>query len=363
MTSQKLFKSTLFIFLFLVVVSYFLLFSTYRDSEIDDAWTASYVWSIVHNNSTEDIVFGIPSNIQYFGHIHAYVTGFIADHFGWKKPVFHLLNLAWVLGAALAWFFVGVKVLGNKWQATLFVVLLFALEPFLGAAYKARSDAMSFCFVSWGIVAALYSRFFIATFIVSLAVEIHAISAIGYFWILAVLIHNFASGGYSLKFIRRQLLFTVVGGVAGFAVYRFMHPQPLSEIFQYLSASNVSMVDFSNVFAAHYFERKYFRFIPELFFLVVGCGLFFWHKKQIFNTRNLALNLFWVTILVSFLVQRGNFHYIPFFYPPLFLLALMGYWKSSLFYPAIISLKILKAQVKDQNFLQNTRSVIFLKMY
>lgn len=340
MTSHKLFKPFFFILLSFIAISYFLLFSTYRASEVDDAWTASYVWSIVHNNSVEDTVFGMPSNVQYFGHIHAYITGIVADIFGWQKSVFHSLNLIWVFGAAIAWFLVGTKTFGNRWQAALFIVLLFALEPFLGACYKARSDALAFFLVSWALVAAIYARFFIATFVVSLAVEIHAISSIGYFWIFGVLLYNYASAKYCLKPILLQIIFAIAGGLAGFAVYKFIHPQPLAEILQYLYTSNAGAFDSFNMLTAHYFNRQYYRFIPELIFWFVGCALFFWHERRIFNVRSLGANLFWVTILTSLIITRANFHYVIFFYPPLFMLALMGYGKSRLFYPAIICLAL-----------------------
>ena len=45
------------ILLVAVAASFILLFGKYRPAEIDDAWTASYVWNITHKNITDDIVF------------------------------------------------------------------------------------------------------------------------------------------------------------------------------------------------------------------------------------------------------------------------------------------------------------------
>lgn len=341
------------ILLVAVAASFILLFGKYRPAEIDDAWTASYVWNITHKNITDDIVFGAVSNVKYFGHIHAVIAGFVADMLGWQKASFHLLNLLCVFGAALAWFFSSAKLLGNKMQALVFVLLLFALEPFIGAAYKARSDAMALCFISFGMMAAVYGRFFLATLLVSLAVEIHAISCIGYFWIAAILLSNLAQAEFKLKPIRMQLLGSVLGGVLGFALYRAMHPQALADILNYLAASNTSFADSFNALTAHYFQREYYRFIPELLFWVVGAFLFFWQRKQIFNAQNVIMNLFWVTIVASLLMQRGNFHYVIFFYPPLFLIAFTGYWSSVLRYPALIALFFYATALSGTLYYQN----------
>jgi hypothetical protein len=81
---DKLFATAAALVLFF---SYWLLFGVYRPAEIDDAWTASYVWNLTHNHSTADTVFGAPSNIRYFGHIHAYLAGFYIYRFFHPEPL------------------------------------------------------------------------------------------------------------------------------------------------------------------------------------------------------------------------------------------------------------------------------------
>ena len=319
------------IILCLVAISvYSLLFNKYRPAEIDDPWIASYVWNITHLDTTDDSVFGYPSNVRYFGHIHAKIVGPIADQFGWTKSTFYSINLICVILAAFAWFLVAYKLLGCKLKAFLFVLIIFLLEPFLGAAYKTRWDAMNFMLVSWGVAGAVHRRYFIGTLLISLAVEIHAISGVGYFLILAILISDFSKADYNLKSLRKPVLAVIAAASIGFIIYRYLHPEPLSEIFSYLNESNEATTKSFNALSSHYFQREYYRFIPELLFWFCGASLYFWQKKTLFKPQNTLITLFWATILASIVIHRGNFHYVIFFYPPIFLLALEGFWGSRL---------------------------------
>lgn len=324
-----------------LIAIYALLFGKYRPSEIDDAWTASYVWNLTHLGSTDDSVFGAISNIRYFGHIHAYIAGFIADHFGWSKHVFHAFNLTCVACAAFAWWLTASRLLKDKSLALLFTLLLFMLEPFSGAAFKARSDAFAFLLVSWSAYAASRNHFFPATLINSLGVEVHAVSSVGYFWICAFLLHFWhTESGLRKKGI--SLLGCVLGGIIGFILYRLIHPEPFSEILAYLTQSNTYqgayVGGFSNALIAHYFTRAYFRFVPELAFWLVGAILYFYKKRRLFSLGDPVLCLFWATILASIIVRRGNFHYVIFFYPPLLMTALSGFRQTRLFRAAVACL-------------------------
>lgn len=324
-----------------LVALYILLYGKYRPSEVDDAWTASYVWNLTHLGTSVDLVFGAISNVQYFGHIHAFLAGFVADHFGWSKKVFHSFNLFCMAGAALAWYLTASRLLKDKGLALICVLLLFMLEPFIGAAYKARSDALAFLFVSWSACAASYHRFFLAVLINSIGVEIHAIASVGYFWTLAFLLCSWKENRNAKDRIF-ALSACIFGGVLGFIIYRLLHPEPLSEIFAYLANSNRyqgSYGDsFTNALAAHYFTRAYFRFIPELIFWVVGSIAYFYKKKRVFSFSEPVGCLFWMTILASIIVRRGNFHYVIFFYPPLLITAMAGFSRTFLFRTTVICL-------------------------
>lgn len=320
----------------IVITGYCILFGSYRVSEVDDAWTASYVWNLTHKHSTVDSVFGAPSNIRYFGHIHAHFAGFLGDSFSWSKQTFHAFNLAWVAGAALAWLMAAFRLLADRRIAFICVCLIFMLEPFLGAAFKARSDAMAFFLVSWGMCAAVYGRFFGAALITSIGVETHVIGAVGYFWILAFLLVR-VQEKKEPKAIAPELGACLAGGILGFLLYRLVHPESLSEILAYLSHSNSAFGHF-NAFSAHYFTRAYFRFLPELIFVLCGAGAYFYKKRRLLDLTDPLSTLFWFTILASLVLRRGNFHYVIFFYPPLIMLAVSGFFQTRLFRTAVLCL-------------------------
>jgi hypothetical protein len=317
------------------LLGYALLFGQYRPSEIDDAWTASYVWNLTHNGSTADTVFGLPSNIRYFGHIHARLAGFVADISGWNKAVFHAFNLICMLGAALAWGGTIRKVSANGRFALLCVLLCFLLEPFIGAAYKSRSDAMAFLLVSAGVCAAAYDRFFLAALLCSFGVEVHPIAVTGYFQTAAFLLRHTDSP----KRLFLALAGCTGGCIAGFCVYRFMHPEPIREIIAYLVEQRNASSSF-NALTAHYFTRAYFRFIPELLFFIGGIFLYFYDKRRFFDRNDTALCLFYMTLLASLFTQRANFHYIIFYYPPLMYISFIGYRKSHVYIQALYCIMI-----------------------
>jgi hypothetical protein len=333
-----------------MIFSYWLLFDVFRPAEIDDAWTASYVWNLTHNHSTLDTVFGAPSNIRYFGHIHAYLAGFFADIFGWTKAFFHFFNLLCMSGAFLAWVLTARTMLKNTRLALLCISLCFLLEPFVGGAYKGRPDAMVFFLVSAGVCAAAHRHFFCASFLCSVAVEIHPVSAIGYFQIAAFVICN-GLKKTSRKKMPLWIATCVAGCLAGFSVYRFIHPEPLGEIFAYLMRSNIANDSF-NALTAHYFNRAYFRFIPELLFILTGTVLYFYNIKK-FTMDDPVLWLFISTVLASIIIRRSNFHYVIFFYPPFILFSMIGYSKSKFFYSAALGIIIYAAVLSMALYWQN----------
>lgn len=331
-----------------LAVMYCTLSGTYRPAELDDAWTASYVWNLTHKRSTVDTVFGQPSNIRYFGHIHAYAVSAVADVFGWSKGVFHAFNTLCMAGAALAWLLSAARLLRSVRLALVFILLLYMLEPFLGASFKARSDAFAFLFFSWGVYAAVRGRFFMAAFLNSIAVEVHAVAGIGYCLIAALVLSSPGDGlnvRERLRGAARAFLWCALGAAVGFAVYRFIHPESFRDILAYLGESNREEDFFANAFTAHYFSRAYFRFLPELFFLVCGAAAYFFKRKQVVSLADPLSCLFWMTCAAALIIRRENFHYIIFFYPPLFLIALSGFARTRFFLGAVLCLALYAASL------------------
>ena len=326
-------KTILVLCLFLTILSYFLLFPIYRPAQVDDVWTPSYVWNLTHMATYKDMVFGLDySNNQYFGHTHAYITAFLADHFGWTHAVFHGFNLVCMLLAAPAWYLTGRRLLASKSLSALAVIFIYLTEAFIGCAYTSRSDALVFLYLSWGAFLASAGRFFLAALICSISVEVHAIGAIGYFYIGAFMASNFMQGETkNLKRIRVMLGPAALGILIGFVFYRFIHHEPLKVILDYLLKSNQFRYEGSfNALTAHYFHREYMRFIPELAFLLMGAGLFFRSSRSRESLKSPLVLLFLAALLASVVIRRGNFKYVVFFYPPLFFLAVAGYWRANL---------------------------------
>jgi len=353
MSSYK--KAALFLCLTLTVLSWIVLFpkGLHRPAFVDDAWGASYVWNLTKLGTTDDLVMGNDiSNIRYFGHIYACTISFLADTFSWSSATFHGFNLLCLLLAAPAWYLVGKRVLKSAWLSAWCVLLLYLTGAFIGCAYIARSDAFAFLFVSWGTYCAAAGWFFPAALLCSIAIETHAISATGYFYLAAFFAISMQQPeNKSLKRLAAIATQCVMGILIGFTIYRFMHPEPLKEILAYLALSSagdtvlgldhgvghasVSAWHFIfnfNALTSHYFYRAYMRFIPELVFLVVGSLLFFWHHRN--RGRELLHSplvlLFTAALLASVIINRPCTHYVPFFYPPLFLLAIAGYDQTKL---------------------------------
>jgi hypothetical protein len=337
----------------LLVSVYVLLFGKYRPVEIDDAWTASYVWALTHLHSSVDRVFGLPSNIQFFGHIHAYLAGAAADAFGWSKRIFHGFNTLCMAGAAGAWWVIARNLAPRRGLALLFVVLLFLLEPFIGAALKARSDALAFMFMSFGVCAALYRHFFMAALLACLGIEIHPIALVGASWVAVFALLHHREDPHRHRAVIRNIGWCLLGTAAGFCLYRHFHPEPFADIVRYLLHSNEGGARSFNALTAHYFTRAYFRFIPELIFLLAGAFLFFYKKKRLIDVSDPVCLLFWVTLALSLVLRRANFHYVIFFYPPLMLSALAGFEQTRWFRPAAALLLTYALALNGLLFWQN----------
>jgi hypothetical protein len=280
----------------------------------------------------KDLVVGLDfSNVQYFGHTHAYVTSFLADAFGWTQATFHGFNLVCLLLAAPAWYLAGRRLLNSRSLSALAVIFIYLTEAFIGCAYTTRSDALVFLGLSWATFLASAGRYFWAALICSLSIEIHAIGAVGYFYIGAFMASScLQDKTRNLKQVWSMIAQAAAGILIGFVFYRFIHPEPLKEIMDYLTFSYGGYPDRFNALTAHYFHREYLRFVPELAFLLTGAGLFFRQAGGRKNFQSPLVLLFMAALLASVVIRRANFKYVVFFYPPLFLVAVAGYWRAKI---------------------------------
>jgi hypothetical protein len=297
------------------LLAYALLFGRYRIEEVDDAWYLSYFYNKYVHGSGEDIAFADTAKANFFMAAQIAINGPLLSYFGWSKAVIHTINLAWMALAAASWWAIGGKVLGGGWKTRLvFVALLFASEAMIGAAYKARSDAMAFALASGAILLYAWDWPFLAGFLLLVGFETHPIALVGAVYLIGLAAHSFVQTRDGRALLRRAVL-GGVGALCGVGYYFLLHRVSPAELIAFLRNDAGAGV---NPLYSHFFLRAGMRFVPELGVVLLAFVIAV-TKRDVFVRRPSFL-LFGVVTLSSLLMTRGNFHYAIFYYPALVLL-------------------------------------------
>jgi len=308
-------RALLLILIAVCVLSYALLFGRYRADEIDDNWSMSFYYNAYVHHVLDDVAFTDTPKPRYTMAAQTLFNGWVMSRVGWTKAAIHAINLGWMALAAMVWWLLGRKLLeGRKGAALLFVVLLFGCEAMMGAAYKGRSDALTFLFDSLALLAYVSGWPVAAGFLVIAAFETHPIGLIGVFYMAAVELHRGVADRRVLPALHNVAL-GAAGVAAGLVYYFWLHPVRPGALIEFLRNDAGTG---TNPLFAHFLQRAGLRFLPELAITLGAFTLALIRRRTL--AARLPFTIFCVMVASSFLIRRGSFHYATYFYPAFALL-------------------------------------------
>lgn len=311
-------------YLLAALLTYCCLNGIYRPENTDDAWFLSVAHDHVVRGIETDVAYGTTpgtgglGGVMLFGKTFSLLYGHTLNLLGWTKTNAHLISTACLVLSALCWYAILSKLNFGKRLAVFFALSLLVAEPFFGAANQARSDALSFFVVSTGFLLFLYRHYGLAGFFSVVALEIHPVGVVVFFFMASVTAARLISGeARELRWFRPLVWFTIGLG-AGSLYYLSLHAAHLGSLPMVLSLGNTGASEVNNILFEYFFKTKYLRHIPELM-AVVACAVFFVHKR--YHREDPLVPVFFVASLVfTLVIRRPNFMYAIYVYPAFLLL-------------------------------------------
>lgn len=315
-TSPRFYRYTLILLFVSIAILYSVFHGRYMAEYLDDVWSFSWAWNLFEESDVRDTVFGSrDGGTLYFQRTFAFVYGAVASLVGWSRGVGHGISKFFVLASAACWFFIVQKLGYQRKTAWVFVGIMLLLEAYFGISNKIRQEPLALFLCSLAFLLFIKERYFFSGLVLGIAVETHPFAFIGGFWALAyvtVLLPKFKANP---KRYVLGALFYLSGLAIGFAYWLALH-LPYAE-----GLGSITNALYSNVFAAYFFTHRYsWRHWPELFMIVVALILFIVRRKYL--SHPFVLPFIVSVVLASFLVTRGNLHYIVYIYPSVILLIL-----------------------------------------
>jgi len=304
------------LFLGLFFVLYFFLHNSYRTEYIDDAWTLSWAYDYFQNGKVTGEVFGHGENggTVLFSRTTALVYGSIQSLLGWQREVGYGISTALFLLSLLIWYKI-LKALGiSQEKIILFLLILPLMEAYFGMAHKIRVDSLTFFLVSAGFLAVLQGWYLPGGIISAVAIENHPYAVALWFYILAYSIHKLLLRQWTWKQVFSYGGLFFLGVLLGSGYYLLLHWQWLHK-FTELGGQRLR----GNALWAYFFQMRYaWRHIPELL-LFLFASVFFFLKKE-WKTQPFLYLFPLFSILLTFAVPRGNYHYMVFVLPSMLLM-------------------------------------------
>ena len=307
----------------LVLVSiYTLMIPFYRLYGIDDAWSLSFAYHYWRHGD-EFGRFGGFGAVAYFGKTHAFIYGLWSEIWGWGRLPMRALSAILVVIGALLWGTIAWHFTRNKSFVIATVILCLLLDIFVSRAASTRPDALVYMLSALATLLACKRRWFLAGFIISLAIETHAAALFGFAIVISVWFSE--KSRFDGAYIKQYLPQLIAGGMLGIAYYLSLHFEHLQNLVAHVqNASQQSLDRFSLYW--HFFETKYYRYLPNLLIFIIAYGLFY---RKCNRNSQLWRFLHYATlgILIADLATgRGNAAYAIHAYP-IFILVLLTVWQ------------------------------------
>ena len=234
-----------------------------------------------------------------------------------------LSTLLVVIGALLwgtiAWHFTR-----NKNFCITVVILCLLLDTFVSGAVKTRPDALVYMLSALATLLACKRSWFLAGFVISIAIETHPAAIIGFAIVISVWLSE--KSRFDGSYIKKYLPRLIAGGLLGIAYYLSLHFEHLNELILLLqSTSSSSLLDRSFLYL-HFFEAGYNRYIVNLVIFLLAYRLFYIKCNK---NSQLWRFLHYATIgviLADLITGRGNLLYAIHAYP-IFVLVLLVAWQ------------------------------------
>jgi len=301
------------------VAVYGALFGRYRLENIDDAWTLAWAHNFINRGIETDLVFydGQGGGVYAFGKLYCILYGPLLNAMGWTKAHAHGISIGLSCTALLFWYLALRRIGYGRQRCFTFVIVLGLIEPVFAMGNMARVDALVFLLVAASFCAFAAGFFLLAGLAAILAVEIHPIGCVAFFYMAALALARFRPGLERKRMIAETLLLGV-GAMLGVVVYVALHYKSLGAAAGSVAYNVRASFGVPNFLYHYYFKTKYLRHIPELVITVAAFALYL--AKRSWRDDRFPLLAALALTASSFLIRRANFHYAVFAYPAFTLL-------------------------------------------
>ncbi len=297
-------------------ILYFILHLRYMAEYIDDAWTLSWAYGFWEKDTFLDYVFGYTNSrgSVLFHRTYSMVYGFILSQIGWSRSNATLISTFCIWCSSFFWYKSLRKAEYNRTIAHTAALLMLVMEIYVALGNKLRVDALSFFLISLAFYLFISRRYFFAGLLSLVAFENHPISITYYFWVLGYLISMRNKIRTKPAYYGKGALLFIAGSLAGTGYYLFLQHEYLEYFFEE-TASAVK----GHTFLAYFWDMQFaWRHLPEAFISLLALGIFL--KKGYRKKYRLVLPLLLFSLLSTFVIRRGNYHYTAFVYPSVILL-------------------------------------------
>ena len=307
----------------LVLVSiYTLMIPFYRLYDFDDAWTLSFVYHYWQYGDEFGQISG-KGVVAYFGKTQAFIYGLWSEIWGWGRLPMRALSAILVVIGALLWGTIVWHFTRNKSFVISTIILCLLLDIFVDRAASTRPDALVYMLSALATLLACKRKWFLAGFIISLAIETHPASIFGFAIVISVWFNE--KSRFDGAYIKQYLPRLIAGGMLGIVYYLSLHFEHLQDLVAHIQAASNVGLHRSSLYL-HFFEARYYRHLPNLLIFIIAYGLFYWKCNR--NSQfGRFLHYATLAILIADLVTgRGNAAYAIHAYP-IFVLVLLTVWQ------------------------------------
>lgn len=309
-------KSVIFIPYIIISILYFLFHMKYMPEYIDDTWVLSWAYRFVKHNDVTDYVFGLVNTRGsiLFGTGYSFFYGHILNLIGWSRSNAVIISTFFIWLTSFIWHRIVLKLGYTKKVAHLVSILMLVMEIFFALGNKLRSDSMTLCLISFAFYLFISRHYLLAGFISIVAFEIHAISLTYFFYILAYLVSILDDMKKRPAYYVKGALIFILGVLIGCIYYYLIQKDYIKYFFETTTGEMAG-----HAFYAYFWKMKFaWRHIPEIFIILIAIIVSI--KNKVYKKDKFLFPFFIMCVLSSFVLRRGNYHYVAFIYPSVILL-------------------------------------------
>ena len=304
---------------------YALMIPFYGLHGVDDAWTLAFDYYYLRDGDEFGRFAGGNGTIAYFGKTHAFLYGLWSEIWGWERLPMRSLSTLLVISGALLWGAIAWHFTRNKNFCIAVIILCLVLDAFLSNAVKARPDALVYMLSALATLLACKRKWFLAAIAMSFAIETHPAAIIGFTIMLSVWLSE--KSRFDISYIKQYLPHLIIGGLLGIAYYLSLHFEHLKELIPFIQGASSDGLLGRSFLYQHFFEARYYRYLPNLLIFIVAYGLFYWRCKRDSQLWRFVHYATLGIIIADLITGRGNLLYAIHAYP-IFVLALVMAWQS-----------------------------------